>query len=421
MTTLDAFTGKKQEITKSVETKPIIKVDYTPWTKKYSPEKEEDLVGQDVAIKKVKFFIENYKQQKKKAILLWGPSGVGKSSCVSALSDFEIVELNASDSRSKSVIEEKLGNALGQRSLFSKDKVILIDDVEGISGFYDRGGASAIVKLMANSQFPIVMTCHNPYHKKVSTLRKKSDLVEFKSISAEEIHNKLKFICEKESVEADAESLQIISENVKGDLRAAINDLQMLSIGKKKLDITMLDEMNNRLQSKDMQDALHQVFKSEEGVTVLNAFDQVDGAFNQNILWMDYNMPFEYTKKVDRAKAYGVISKADVFMRRIMRRQHWRFLVYVNALLTAGVATSKVKVYDTEVQYKQSSRILKIWQMNMKYAKRQAIAQKIAEKTHSSKKEIIKNFDYYKIMSTISSVASELSLDKEEIAFLAKI
>ncbi len=35
------------------------------------------------------------------------------------------------------------------------------------------------------------------------------------------------------------------------------------------------------------------------------------------------------------------LSRADIFQRRIKRWQHWRFLVYVNALMTAGIALSK--------------------------------------------------------------------------------
>jgi replication factor C large subunit len=418
MTTLDSFIGNKE---KSVEVKPPVIYDFQPWTKKYAPKKQKDLVAQEEVFKKIKFFIENYSKSKKKALLLFGPSGVGKSCCVYALTDYEIVELNASDSRSKSVIEEKLGNCLNQQSLFSENKVILIDDIEGISGFYDRGGAIAITKLMEKSSFPIIMTCQDPYSKKISSLRKKCELLGFDAISEKLITEKLLEICEKENIVVTNEDCLVIAKNAKGDLRAAINDLQMLSMGNKFLDVNILGDMTSRLQNEDMQFALTKIFKSVNSLDVLDAFDKVEGAYDQNILWLDYNMPIEYTKKTDRAKAYGVISKADVFTKRIMKRQHWRFLVYINALLTAGITTSKEKVYESKISYQQSSRILKIWQMNMRYSKRQAIAQKIAELTHSSKKEIIKDFDYYKIMSKNAEYAQGLGLDEDEIQFLSKI
>ena len=57
--------------------------------------------------------------------------------------------------------------------------------------------------------------------------------------------------------------------------------------------------------------------------------------------------------------------------------------------------------------------------------KKKAIAQKIAQKTHSSKKEIIKDIEYYKIIfkknkDMADKIAKYIDLDKEEIAWLKK-
>src|SRR3989344_970244 len=113
-------------------------------------------------------------------------------------------------------------------------------------------------------------------------------------------------------------------------------------------------------------------------------------------LWIDENLPREYDKPDDLAKAYDVLSRADVMYGRISRWQHWRFLSYVSELLTAGIAVSKKEKYSKFVQYQPTQRILKIWIANQKYLKRKAIAQKIAGATHSSVKEVIKDMDYYK-------------------------
>ena len=52
--------------------------------------------------------------QKKKAAFLYGPSGCGKTILVKALAkkhNLELIEVNASDYRTKEQIEEKVGNA----------------------------------------------------------------------------------------------------------------------------------------------------------------------------------------------------------------------------------------------------------------------------------------------------------------------
>ena len=104
---LSDFTGEKKEVKPLPKAAPRLE----PWTKKYSPQKPEDLVGSEKSFARIIDYVENYSTQKKKALLIWGPSGTGKSCCAEALFDYEIVELNASDSRTKKSIEEKLGNA----------------------------------------------------------------------------------------------------------------------------------------------------------------------------------------------------------------------------------------------------------------------------------------------------------------------
>src|SRR3989338_6163149 len=118
-----------------------------------------------------------------------------------------------------------------------------------------------------------------------------------------------------------------------------------------------------------------------------------------------------------------MLSKADVFNIRIRRWQHYRFLVYINALITAGIAAAKNEKYKNLVEYKPTGRILKLWWAKQKSMKKKAIAEKIAEKTHSSKKEIIKStMPYLPIMfknkEMRGNIISELDLNDEEAEWL---
>jgi len=143
------------------------------------------------------------------------------------------------------------------------------------------------------------------------------------------------------------------------------------------------------------------------------------------LLWIDQNLPFEYVKAEDLARAYDKLSKADVFNRRIRRWQHWRFLVYINALITAGVAVSKDEKYKKFVQYKPTGRLLKLWWAKQKGMKKKAIAGKIAEKTHSSVREVLKDIEYFKVIFKKNkemgkAIAEYVDLDKEEVSWLRK-
>ena len=52
--------------------------------------------------------------------------------------------------------------------------------------------------------------------------------------------------------------------------------------------------------------------------------------------WIEENIPEEYGKE-DLEKAFDMLSRADVFRGRIMRRQYYRFMVYQIAFLTASI------------------------------------------------------------------------------------
>ena len=397
-----------------------------PWINKHLPKSSSD-IPQPSAVSDLRKFVSEFKKQKKKAALLYGPTGTCKSCAVYAIAKelgLEIVEINASDTRNADQINEKIGNALKQRSLFFSGKIVLVDDVDGVAGQQDRGGVSALASLIAEAAFPVVMTANDPWDKKFSPLRKKSVMIEFEALNHLSVYAVLKGICEKEEIKFDDSALKMLSRRSGGDLRGAINDLQTLAQGKKELTKESLDELGDRNKLDSIHQALIKVLKNSDPLIALGAFDTVDMDLDECMLWLDYNLPKEYTKPADLARAYDLLSKADVYRGRIRRWQHWRFLVYVSALMTAGVASAKDTKNAGAVKYEQTTRLLKIWQANMKYAHRKAIAEKIAEKTHCSIKRAIKSsLPYLKAAFKENSefaaqLSEELKLDEEEIDWL---
>src|SRR3989338_8996697 len=120
-----------------------------PLIHKYIPKTTKEIFGQDDVIDKLKNFIINFSREKKNSVLIYGPSGTGKTCSVYAIANelgHEVVEVNASDMRNAEQINQKVGNAINQQSLFANGKIILVDEVDGLSGHEDRGGVQAITK-----------------------------------------------------------------------------------------------------------------------------------------------------------------------------------------------------------------------------------------------------------------------------------
>jgi len=397
-----------------------------PLVHKHKPKTTKDVFGQDDVLAKLRSFILNFKKEKKNSALIYGSSGTGKTSSVYAIANeigYEVVEVNASDFRNAEQINQKVGNAIKQQSLFAKGKIILVDEIDGLHGHEDRGGVQAIAKLIEDSSYPIILTATNPFDNKFSTLRSKSNLMEFKQLDYLSIFKILKRICEHEKIKYDEDVLKALSRRAGGDARAAINDLQTLAHEKRELTKESLEELADRNKLENIMTALNKIFKTTDLKIAISAFDNVKEELDEQLLWIDENLPKEYTRPEDLAKAYEMLSKADVFSRRIRRWQHYRFLVYINALITAGIASAKKEKYRHLAEYKPTGRILKLWWAKQKAAKKREIAAKIAAKSHSSVREILKNtMPYVPVMfknkQMRNNLITQLNLNEEEVDWL---
>ncbi len=384
------------------------------WAEKYTP-KFNEILGQLEAKEQLKEFILNFSKQRKNAAMVYGPSGTGKTAAVYSLAKklgFEVIELNASDFRDSKTLHMTLGNTLKQKSLFSRGKIILIDELEGLNA-RDRGAVAGMLRLLENKTFPIVFIANDAWQEKIRKLRVKSILIRFRILSKEAIISVLKKITEKEKIKISEKVLEIIASQSKGDARAAINDLQSIAIECKKVGKENAVCLGFREKDENIFQALRIVFKTR---SARNCFDNVQLDINTIILWLDENIPNEYSGK-DLIRAYEILSLADVFRGRIIRRQHWRFLSYVHTFISQGIALAKEKEKQGFTSYKPPSRILKYWIAKQKLQKKKSISEKFAKFTHASKKRTFHEFSYIEIFLK-KQIPKELKLTNEEIEFL---
>jgi len=385
-----------------------------PWTKKYLPKSVSEIIGQQTQIKKIKTNLAP-----KKPIILYGPIGTGKSSIVYAIAkerNLEVLEINASDVRNKDAINRIVGSSIQQQSLFHKGKIILIDDVDALSGTKDRGCIQELTSLLPKSQFPIILTCIDPYHKKLKTIRRKTTLIELEPISLTDIKEHLTNIAQKENITFNEQDIITLAEKAKGDLRVAINDLQSNIIDNN----LILNLPNERDTRESILYCLSMIFKSKNINKTNNIFNKAGEDLDTCILWLDENLPKEYSSE-ELKQAYNYLSRADVFKGRIRRWQYWRYLVYINTLITSGIAISKKDKKRPVTTYKQTTRILKLWQAKMRNAKRTSISDKIAKLTHTSVKRTVQDtFPYLKHLLTQEDICKELNLSEDEVTWLQK-
>jgi len=397
----------------------------TLFTVKYAPENLDQVFGQQKAVEALKDFVVNYKTKKQKAALLYGPIGNGKTCSVYALTkelDYEILEINSSNLRNQEAMKTFLNSALGQQSLFFKPKLILIDEIDNLSGVKDRGAIQALTKAIEKSSFPVILTANDPFNSKLKTLKKVSQMIEFHKLQYRTVSHALQWVAQQEGIEYEEKAINSLARQVDGDLRGALIDLQANAIDKK-FSFADLEGISDRKRTESIMSALSIIFKSSSVDNALPALNDVDLKMNEIMLWLDENLPKEYLDPSSLARAYEHFSRADVFSGRIRRQQHWRFLVYINNLLTAGISSAKDKKNSTFIPYKQTMRLLKIWQAKMRLAKKKEIARKLSVVTHTSKKVAINQIPYFQQIfrnSDSSQLIKELDLNEEEVSWLKK-
>ena len=360
------------------------------WVEKYRPRKISEVLGNELAKTTFINWLED-KRRRKKAVLLYGPAGVGKTALVNAASNqfnFTIIEMNASDTRTEKAIN-KVGKpatsfvALDKFSRETKGNILFLDEVDGVFGQQDRGGIKAIIKIIKESLIPVVMAANDPDLKKLRPLKKVCKLIRFQQVRIPLIITMLRRICAMENIKAEFEALEHIAQNSQGDMRSAINDLQSISEGKRFLRLEDTIFLSTRNKDVGMYETLKGVFSAEsvgEAAIVLN---RSNVSYDDFLLSLSDNLPLRYLDSADLAKAYDLVSRADVFRGRV-GTENWHLLRYFFNLL-AEAATVSPKSFKPFDFISPPIRIMKLYWTKGKRIKLDTVCAKIALKCHVSR------------------------------------
>ena len=411
------------------------------WTEKYRPRTLKDVLGNPGPVADLKAWAESWDKgiPKKRAVVMIGTPGVGKTTCAEALANefsWGLIEMNASDQRTGDAIRSvalrgAYSNTFSDKGeyLSTKDggrKLIVLDEADSLFGNADRGAIPAIAELIKSTKQPVILIVNDFYNlsKKSSAVKTDTLQLTFKTPPANTIVKALKRICISEKVEISDEALDRIAKNSNGDIRAAVRDLESLALGKTKVTVEDTDDLSGRIVKKNMYDLMKVIFWNGDATASRQMARDVDEEPGMVMLWVDENLPRQYPDNGDLYRGYGKLSRADVFLGRVSKRQYYGMWSYASDMMTSGVCVARMTNKKSNEWFKNPSYLTKMSRSKGVRQTKADVCQKLADHLHTSTGRI--SSDVLPPLKLImerdpeicASLINDANLDAEDIAFL---
>ena len=393
------------------------------WVEKYSPKSLGDVLGNAKIKAEIEVWANNWlKGKPQKPLLLMGPPGVGKTTMAHLIGKeyfSETIEVNASDKRSYDILKRSIGEAAQTRSLFQEGyKLLIMDEVDGINGRDDSGGVRAINETIKNAKQPLIMMANDPYSKRLTSLKSKCQAIKFTKIHSNTINAQLKRICENENIKYDPEALKMLSKQSNGDLRSAITSLEAIVDETRNITVDSIAVISRKDGEQNIFDTVRTVLKSKNPEHVLEAM-RVDAQPSILLEFIAENIPREYERTDEIAKAYEMVALADLNLGRAFRTQNYVYWKYAFLFMGRGVAASKKQTYKKFARYTGSTVFTKMSKSRKRKNLIESVTHKMGVKLHTSPRELEKHIPFYEILFEDNERAYDLKeyfkLDDEEV------
>jgi replication factor C subunit 1 len=235
------------------------------WTVKYAPTATSMIVGNKGQVEKLQAWLRawpdsvrmKFKKPNKdgwglfRAMCLHGPPGIGKTTAAhlaANLEGYDILESNASDTRSKKLVETGLRGVLDTTSLLGyfagdgkkveaqrKKLVLIMDEVDGMSAG-DRGGVGALAAVCKKTSVPIILICNDRKQPKMKPFDSVAFDLPFRRPTIDQIRQRIMTICFREKLKIPPPVINALIEGTHADIRQVINMLSTAKLDQDAMD-----------------------------------------------------------------------------------------------------------------------------------------------------------------------------------------
>lgn len=213
-----------------------------PLAYRMRPTSLEEFIGQEHIVGKDKLLYRLIKADRLTSVILWGPPGCGKTSLayvISKTTKYKYIELNATSSGVSDI--KRIGEELDNAFLNPQGKaIVFIDEIHR----FNKLQQDALLPYVEKGKIILIgATTENPYFEVNKALVSRSTILKLNALTYEDVFKILKnALSDKEKglgnyiVNITDETLMFLSKQSGGDVRTALNSLE-LAVVTSKMDI----------------------------------------------------------------------------------------------------------------------------------------------------------------------------------------
>ena len=208
------------------------------WVEKYRPTKLDEVVGQGDIVQRLKAYV---KTGNLPHLLFAGPAGTGKTTCAIALARelfdenwrANFSELNASDERGIDTVRTKIKDYARLAPMGGDFKIIFLDEADALTS--DAQSALRRTRENYTRTARFILSC-NYSSRIIEPIQSRCAVFRFRPLKPEAIEEYLNRIAKKEGLKITNDGLEALIYVAQGDLRKAINSLQVAASVSKSID-----------------------------------------------------------------------------------------------------------------------------------------------------------------------------------------
>ena len=255
------------------------------WFEKYRPRSFDEVVDLEEVKARLREFVRSGNMPH---LLFYGPPGTGKTTMALVLARElygeywreNTLELNASDERGINVIRERVKEFARTAPVGKAPfKLVILDEADNMTSDAQQALRRIMEMYAQNTRFILLA---NYISGIIEPIQSRTVMIRFSPLPKEAVFARLRYIADNEGVKISDDALEAIYEFTQGDMRRAINALQIAAATDKEITEETVAKALGMVSPKLLRETLNDAFRGNFGKAATQIYGfVVDGGIGE--------------------------------------------------------------------------------------------------------------------------------------------